>query len=114
MSDVLGDWCDVFSFNLSSEGIVILLANKSLTSSQAVTQQRTDPSAKRKSGLSVVSLAMTVAGRWAQVLRNRVDMLRAPMECHGSTKSTKLRCRGSCCSLPMTSFPHAKLNEFLT
>ena len=45
--DVLGDWCDVLSFNLSSEGIVILLANKSLTSSQAVTQQRTDLSAKR-------------------------------------------------------------------
>ena len=47
MSDVLGDWCDVFSFNLISEGIVILLANKSLTSSQAVTQQRTGLSAQR-------------------------------------------------------------------
>ena len=45
--DVLGDWCDVLSFNLSSEGIVILNVNKSLTSSQAVTQQRTDLSAKR-------------------------------------------------------------------
>ena len=40
--DVLRDWCDVLSFTLSSEGIVILIANKSLTSSQAVTQQRTD------------------------------------------------------------------------
>ena len=44
--DVLGDWCDV-PFNLSSEGIVILLVNKSLTSSQAVTQQRTDLSVQR-------------------------------------------------------------------
>ena len=45
--DVLGDWCDVLSFNLSYEGIVILIVNKSLTSSQAVTtEQRTDLSAQ--------------------------------------------------------------------
>ena len=34
---VMADWCDVLSFNLSSEGTVILIVNKSLTSSQAVT-----------------------------------------------------------------------------
>ena len=45
--DVLGDWCDVLSFNSSSEGILILFVNKSWTSSQAVTQQRTDLSAQR-------------------------------------------------------------------
>ena len=35
--DILGDLCDVLSFNLSSEGIVFFIVNKSLTSSQAVT-----------------------------------------------------------------------------
>ena len=45
--DVQGDWCDDLSFNLSSEGVVILIVNKSLTSSKALTQQRTDLSAKR-------------------------------------------------------------------
>ena len=47
MSDVLGDWDDVLSFNLSSEEVVILLVNQSLTSSQAATQQRADLSARR-------------------------------------------------------------------
>ena len=46
----------------------------------------------------MVSLAMTVAGRWAQVLRNRVDDAHS---CHGmpmgSTESTKLGCRGRSC-----------------
>ena len=37
MSYVLSDCCDVLSFNLSTEEIVIILVNKSLISSQAVT-----------------------------------------------------------------------------
>ena len=47
MNDVLNDWCDVLSFNLSSEEIVIHFVNKSLRSSQAVTEQRTGLSARR-------------------------------------------------------------------
>ena len=45
--DVLSYWCDVLSFNLSSEGIVILIVNRSWTSTQIVTQQRTDLSVQR-------------------------------------------------------------------
>ena len=45
--EVLVSWCDVLSSNLSSEEIVIFLVNTSLTSSQAVTQQRNDLSAQK-------------------------------------------------------------------
>ena len=53
--DVLSDWCDVLSFNRSSEGIVILLVNKSLRSSQAVTDPRT--------GLSAQKVIRTICGQ---------------------------------------------------
>ena len=80
MKDVLSDWHDVLLSSLSSEEIVILLVSKNLRSSQAVTEQRTSLSARKRSELSVVSLAMSVAGRWAQVLRNRIGDAQS---CHG-------------------------------
>ena len=39
MSDALSDWCDVLSFNLSSEGIVMLLVT-SLSSELASVRKR--------------------------------------------------------------------------
>ena len=109
MKDVLSDWCDVVSLNSSSEEIVILFLNKTLTSSQAVAFQRTALSVQ--SELSVVSLAMSVAGRWHRFSATELVMLNIAMECHGRTESIKFRCRGGSCSLLVT-FPHAKLDDF--
>ena len=110
--DVLSDWCDVLSYNSNSEETVILLVNKSSTSSQAATQQRTELSVQKWSELSVESLAMFVLGGEYGFCGTELIMLRAAMGCHGSSERIKLRCRGRNSSLPMT-FPHAKLNEFL-
>ena len=59
MYDVLSDWYVVLPFNLSSEEIVILLVNKSLTSPQAATQQRT--------GLSAQNVIKTIRGQSGDV-----------------------------------------------
>ena len=76
---VLVDWCDVLSFNLSSEGIVILIVNELdiFTSCYSA--------ANRPQCSKVIRTNRGQSGDdccWAQVLRNRVDHAQ---KCHGMT-----------------------------
>ena len=55
--DVLGDWCDVLSFNLSSEGIVLLIVNKSLKHYRAICNLVVASSASRTACLAISILS---------------------------------------------------------